>query len=300
MDMNQVTDNRLPRHSNQELLSRVRTAVGNQPLIRALDLDHFTISVRDGVVYLSGHVRSKQLIEATVADEVGKDAIHSELVDDRELAVMVSQSLAAEPDTRFYRLRVEVNHGWVRIFGTVPSSAVQDAVASVAVRHPLVRGVIALPNVAGKSSTPARSPLQPPVRAEVVAAGGTRGRVQQVIINPSNRLVTHMVVQVQGRSTPRSPLETSKHIVPVGNVEAIGHKTIYLRRQDHPLFAYPEVEEADFPLPPPAWRPPYPYEKGSVRWLWKADWQRQPLPLAPVSGSERQTEARTEETTVPA
>jgi sporulation protein YlmC with PRC-barrel domain len=207
--------------------------------------------------------------------------------------------LAADPDTRFYQLRVEVNHGWVRLLGTVPSNAIQDAVASVVARHPLVRGIIALPNVAGNASTPSRAPVQPPVRAEAIAADGTRGRVQQVIINPCNRLVTHVIVEAQRQETPASPVEKSKHIIAVDDIEAVGHKTIYLRRHDHPLYAYPEVGDADFPLPPPGWRPPYPYERGSVRWLWKADWQRQPQPFAPAAGAERRTEVETEETAVP-
>lgn len=87
MDTNRVAIKHDPNLSDRDLFSEVRAALGKQPLIRALDLDHFTISVKDGQVYLIGHVREKQLIEATIAAVVGKQAIHTELVDDRELAI---------------------------------------------------------------------------------------------------------------------------------------------------------------------------------------------------------------------
>lgn len=267
MDTNRVTIGRDPNPSDQDLLSKVRAAVGKQPVIRALDLDHFTISVKDGQVYLAGHVREKQLIEATVAGMVGDRAMHTELVDDRELAGMLAQALAVDPDTRLYRLRVNVDHGWVRIFGTVPSEAVQAAVEEVVAHHPLVRGTVMLPEVAGKPSEGSRAPVQPPIGAEVIAADGSRGRVKQVIIDPCSRLVTHMIVQIEGQEKPGLPAVNREHAIPVEEIVVVGYETIYLRRDRLPLSAYPVFSDDDFALPRPAWTPPYPYTRGTVRWL---------------------------------
>lgn len=261
---------------DQEILGSVWHALRRQPVIRALDLSHITVAVRQTHVYLAGHVSSRRRIEEVVAGVSGVRGLHSELIEDQELAASVALALAADPCTQPYHLRVYADHGWVRVMGEVPSWEVQEAVEAVVAEQPLVRGTLQFPAVAN-AEEPAgryRRAVQPPIGAEVFAVEGPPGRVAQVIIDPRNRLVTHMVVETKPVETgPLGAITSNLVVLPIREIQHVARSTVYLRRDSGPLNTYPYFSRADFPAPSPPWRPPFPYERGAVRWQQKV-WRR--------------------------
>ena len=253
--------------NDQGIISRVRHALQQQPVVSALDLSHINVAVREGNVYLAGHVRSRRPIEETVAGIPDMPGIYSELVDDQELAASVARALASDPRTRSHVFRVYADHGWVRVMGTVPSWEAQEAVEAVIGTQSLVRGVVQLPAIAGEPAPIHRRAVQPPVGAEVIAVEGPRGRVAQVIVDPPSRLVTHMVVETGTQETGLpGPARSNKVVVPVRQIEHVGHNAVYLRRASGALDTYPTFHETDFPPALGSWRPPFPYERASVLW----------------------------------
>jgi hypothetical protein len=259
---------------DRELLDRVWLALQRQPVIRALDLGHMSVAVCRERVSVGGHVRSKRLIEDTVAGIPGVRRVHSELVADQELIAATALGLARFPRTQRYRLRVEADHGWLRLLGEVPSWNAQDAVALVAGAQPAVRGVLQLPAVTGESAGVRRRPVQPPTGAEVAGAERLYGRLAHVIIDPACRLVTHIVVEVDPEKTgPMGAAMSNLVVIPSREIRQVGSNTVYLHRDSGPLNTYPYFNSADFLPPPPAWRAPFPYERGVVRWQREA-WRR--------------------------
>ena len=148
--------------NDQGIISRVRHALQQQPVVSALDLSHINVAVREGNAYLAGHVRSRRPIEETVAGIPDMPGIYSELVDDQELAASVARALASDPRTRSHVFRVYADHGWVRVMGTVPSWEAQEAVEAVIGTQSLVRGVVQLPAIAGEPAPIHRRAVQPP------------------------------------------------------------------------------------------------------------------------------------------
>lgn len=256
---------------DQGITSRVRHALRQQPVVSALDLSYIDVAVREGNVYLAGHVRSRQLIEETVAGIPDMPGIYSELIDDQELTASVVRALASDPRTRSHALRLYVDHGWVRVMGAVPSWEAQEAVEVVIGAQPLVRGVVQLPAIAGEPAPVHRRAVQPPVGAEVIAVEGLHGQVAQVIIDPPSRLLTHMIVETGAQESGQLGAATSsKVVVPVRQIEHVGHNAVYLRRTSGALDTYPTFYEVDFPPPLGSWHPPFPYERDGVRWQRKA------------------------------
>jgi osmotically-inducible protein OsmY/sporulation protein YlmC with PRC-barrel domain len=255
-------------HRNRELPEQVWRVLRQQPVIRALDLGHISVTVRRGRVFLRGHVRSKRLVEETVAGVPGLRGVHSTLVADRELAASVALALSQDPGARPYPLRVDVSHGWLRLLGEVPSWKAQEAVEAVVARQPLVRGVVQLPAVAGEPSDGRRRAIQPPVGAEVIDAHGPPyGRVTQIIIDPYSRLVTHAVVDIPSEANgPMGARTSNLVVVPASEIKQVAPKAVYLRRDSASVATYPFFSSAHFPAPPPVWCPPFPYRNRTVRW----------------------------------
>jgi osmotically-inducible protein OsmY/sporulation protein YlmC with PRC-barrel domain len=260
----------LEKSSNRdrELREQVWRALRQQPVIRALDLGHISVTVRRERVFLAGHVRSKRRIEETVAGVPGLGGVHSTLVADRELAASVALALSQDPGARPYSLRVDVSHGWLRLLGEVPSWKAQEAMEAVVARQPLVRGVVQLPTVAGESSDGRRRAIQPPVGAEVIDAyGPPYGRVTQIIIDPYSRLVTHAVVDIAAEAIgPMGARASNLVVVPASEIKQVAPEAVYLRRDSGNLATYPIFSRAHFPAPPRVWRPPFPYLNRMVRW----------------------------------
>lgn len=192
------------------------------------------------------------------------------MVVDDELVREIAHALAADSRTRPYIIPVGASQGWVQLGGEVPTLEARLAAEEIAAGVPSARGVLTLPHLLGETdhtclATGKRNCLfQPQTGNRVYAKDDPAGKVAAVIINPRNRLVSHVAVEanydLKGRSV------TGKFILPAKAIELATDESLFLYDTLSNLATRPVYEEADFPIAPPEWRPPYPYEPSAVRW----------------------------------
>jgi osmotically-inducible protein OsmY len=261
---------------DDDLLADIWEGIWQVAVIRTHDMHSLSITVHDSVVALEGHMAgtfNRLRVENIARSVPGVVAVRSQVVVDAELDLKVAQALARDARTRPYILPVGASHGWVRVDGTVDNNEVQSAVEVVTARVPAVRGVIGLPRVAGEPPAPPRRAVQPRVGAQVYAQDGRAGVVAQVVINPQNRLVTHLVVgadiaintdDVIGYRTLRGD-----YLVTVEAAELVTAESVILAPNPPSITAYPLFDASAYPPAPFIWRPPYPYAltPGAVRWF---------------------------------
>jgi osmotically-inducible protein OsmY len=252
---------------DEDILEDVWAAVWQADTIHSSDLGNLSITVQQGAVVVSGHLASETnrwRIEACARAVPGVTVVRNDLVVDRELAVEVAQALSLDERTRPHLIAVGSSHGWVRLGGEVPCREAQLAAEEVAGQVPQVRGVIALPRVPGEGPAPARRAVQPRPGASVYGDNGQVGVVAQVVIDPRNRLVTHVVVHAnETLDGKRGP---GDYLVPIDVFDIVNVESLFLARGGSPSAAYPLVDPAVYPLAPSDWQPPYPYTAGDVRW----------------------------------
>jgi hypothetical protein len=231
------------------------------------------VKVQEGTVCIIGHVVKayhRELAENLVKSVSGVQVVQNELVVDSDLVVEVAQALAADSRTQSYIIPVGASHGWVQLGGEVPTLEVRLAAEEVAASVPRVRGVLALPHLPGETGHTCleigkrNCLVQPQIGDRVDAENDLAGKVVEVIIDPHNRLVSHVAVEADYELKGRSV--TEKFIVPATAIELASDENLFLCDTLNDLAARPAYQETDFPIAPSEWRPPYPYELGAVRW----------------------------------
>jgi osmotically-inducible protein OsmY len=251
--------------SDADVLATIEDALWKDPVIRTLDRDSLHFEIHESEVYLSGHVTNamhRRRIEDLISGVRGVNVIHTDITADDQLTTSVAQALASDSRTRPYLIWVGAFHGWLRLSGEVPNSQVRDAAEEVAGRVSRVRGVLDLPRLPGEHPGLQRRPLQPRLATPVYAKDGLAGNVAQVVINPRNRLVSHIAVQTLSGQKARNVF-----LIPVEAIETASESSTFLTDTLHDLEARPVFHDADFPRAPTDWRPPFPYLIGTVRWL---------------------------------
>jgi osmotically-inducible protein OsmY len=256
--------------SDADVLATIEDALWKDPVIRTLDRDSLHFEIHESEVYLSGHVTNamhRRRIEDLISGVRGVNVIHTDITADDQLTTSVAQALASDARTRPYLIWVGAFHGWIRLSGEVPNSHVHEAAEEVAGRVSRVRGVLDLPHLPGERFGVERRPLQPHLATPAYAKDGFAGNVAQVVINPHNRLVSHLAVQLRPARAGYSAGEGEVVLVPVEAIEIANENSVFLTDGLHDLEARPVFHDADFPRAPTDWRPPFPYLIGTVRWL---------------------------------
>jgi osmotically-inducible protein OsmY len=253
--------------TNDGILAEIWAALWKEDAIRSLDLGSLSIAVKDGEVYLYGHLAQQNnlsSIENIAQSVAGVVAVHNYLVTDRELVRQVTQALARDDRTRSFILPVNASHGWIYLGGEVPTRDLQHVAEKVAAGVSSGRGVIGLPSVTGENPTPLKPAVQPLIGSDVYGRNQEEGVVTQVIIQPENRLVTHVVV----RSSEIKDIKLVSHenIVPVKAIDLVNVASLSLVRNAPPLNTYPAFDPDEYPLAEPTWKAPYPYTAGEVLW----------------------------------
>ncbi len=261
------TEQNSPVYSDDRILSRTWDAIRQYEGIRALDIDSLSISVKKGFVLLTGHVSKKyhrDLIEEIACSMPGVSALHNNLAVDSVLAIQVADRLSRDARTRDFILPVGCSNGWVRLGGVVPNRELQIAAEEIAAQEPSVRGVLSRPRVFGENPEPERRAMQPQIQAKVFDYNRQEGVVTQVVVQPRNRLVTHVVVSTSDFCDGK--FEFYEYFVPVEAMEVVNKESILLKRNGPPLNAFPAFEPSHYPLAPLDWQPPYPYSVETVHW----------------------------------
>jgi hypothetical protein len=146
----------------------------------------------------------------------------------------------------------------------VPTAEAQAAAEAVAASVPGVRGVLTLPRVVGEQPRRARRPHQPLAGQAVYARDGSAGRVARVVINPLNRLVSHIVIDSNielSERVIRRPL-----VVPAEALLRVTDGGVFVTDTLAELVARPSYEAESFQRPGWQWQPPYPYGWSQVLW----------------------------------
>lgn len=253
---------------DRNILAELWMAFRNIDTLRSIDLQDLSVTVEDGHVFLSGHVAKDlhyQLMESIARSVTGVLAVHNHLVTDQGLVLQVCQSLARDEQLRPLVLPVYSAHGWITLGGQVPNPEFQQAAETAAAQVPTVRGVIGLPRLTGETESGHRPAIQPAIQARVYTQNGMEGLVNQVVIRPENRLVTHAVVQLNPPEDGRPA--AGEILVPVEAMEVVSDEEIILKRDVAALKDFAAFSAGDYPIAPLTWQPPYPYPFGRVRWL---------------------------------
>jgi osmotically-inducible protein OsmY len=255
---------------DDDVLADIGDRLWQDKTTRDSERSALAIEVRDGEVFLAGHVTSLRYrgrVVELIRGIRGVRGICNNLVADPELVGEVVQALAADARTRPAVIRVGAFHGWVHLAGEVPDQATRRAAEELAAGVACVRGVLALPHLPIGESAGAelRRPLQPRVGQGVHAADGPAGRVECVVLDPRSRLASHVVVAgdlvIDGRSVPGT------RVVPIAAVARANEGGVFLVEPLSTLAERPAYRAADFQRPPLAWQLPFPYVAGDVRWL---------------------------------
>ena len=288
--------------TNDGILSDMWDRLLKEDTIRCLDLGSLSIDVKNGEIYLYGHIAQQnnlQLIESIARSMVGVVAVHNHLVLDRDLIIQVAQALASDEHTRPYILPVDAYHGWIHLGGVVPTREIQHVVEKVVGGVSDVRGVVTLPWISGESPNRPCCAVQPRIGAMVYGEMGEAGVITRVVIQPENRLVTHVVIcSTEIRDANMVARET---IVPVKAIARVNKESIFLQRNGrklakpaHVLNAYPVLDPDDYPLAPFTWKAPYPYTAGEVLWSLEGIFEAESRP-----GSRPETKPGTESVGAP-
>jgi osmotically-inducible protein OsmY len=249
------------------ILADIWDALWKVDTFRSLDLGSLSIDVKDGEVYLDGHLAqeyNRPLIVSIAQSVAGVVAVHSHLVLDCDLIIRVAQALANDERTRPYILPVDAFHGWIHVGGEVPTCELQQVVEKIVAGVLDVRGVTLLPRIAGENSTIPHRSAQPRIGAVVYGKDGEVGIITQVVIQPDNRLVTHVVVR--SKELTDGNLVARETVIPLEVSDLVKNESIILQRNGPSLKAFPAFDPDEYPLAPFTWQAPYPYTAGEVRW----------------------------------
>lgn len=250
----------------------IERALRNDDVLRAIESYEMAVHVKNGVVYLSGHIvnsTSRSLIERALGAIPGLLGIQNNLVLDDQLTRQVAGSLGTLEHTYGCKFFTGASHGVISLNGMVSDDHVKSLAEKKVSSHPSVRGVINNVRVSGAEGELSDSPfLQPTLGETIYFRDGISGTVKQVIINPDNRRVVAMTVWVQfaNQQQELKSLNSGKALSPerlvVLSMDLVRYMTKvsgFLHINSSEKSRYMDFDAASFRTPDVDWSPPYPY-----------------------------------------
>ena len=271
-----VTGSGIPLSSGQQTDAAIKDivmrALWDDDVLRAVDYHEIDVHVKNGVLYLSGHIMSSSSqgrINNAISSIPGISKIQNNLVLDDNLTLDVASSLAELEYAQDCKFFIGTAHGVVSVNGIVKNENIKLLAEKRISDHPSVRGVINNIHVTGHDLKVPNQPFQQPTIGEVIYfLDGIAGRVKQVIVNPNNRRVIAMTVLGK-------PVDLLQAIKPLGNGESQSQDRLlvirmssvrYITRVSGFLYIsskeknrYLDFDPSHFSPPEKDWTPPYPY-----------------------------------------
>jgi len=241
-------------------------------VLRAIEYSEIDVHVKNGVVYLDGHIvsaASQNRIENAMRAIPGILGIRNNLVLDDRLTLEVATSLGKLEHTYDCKFFTGASHGVVSLNGIVSDENVKLLAEKCAASNPNVRGVINNVRVSGTELELQDQPfLQPTIGEIIYFLDGISGVVKQVIMNPNNRRVIAMTVQ--GKFTDRryelhsltdgkAQLPEQLVAVPMSVVRYLTKASGFLYINSTERNRYTDFDAGTFIVPNKDWLPPYPY-----------------------------------------
>ena len=264
----------------------INNALWKDDVLRALDYYEIDVRVKNGVVYLNGHIAgstSQSRIENAMRTIPGILEIKNNLVLDDKLTMEVAGSLAKLEHTFNCKFFTGVTHGWVVLHGEVSSEDVRISAEQCAASHPNVRGVINSIRVPGVDLDiqDQQRLAQPPIGKKIYFLDGLSGIVRQVVINPDNRRVVAITIQGYFNESRRnltysnfSGGQSVKQllVIPMRVMGYVTKNSGFLTIQSTDSTNYQDFDSSMFKAPNIDWVPPYPYCPDEV--LFPVEYQR--------------------------
>jgi osmotically-inducible protein OsmY len=270
--------------TDEAIKDSISHALWKDSVLRAIEYEQIDVHVRNGAVFLSGHIvntSSWNRIEQAIRAIPGIQGFQNDLVLDDRLTNQVAASLGILEHIHDCKFFTGVSHGLVSLNGIVPDERVQLLAEKCAADHPNVRGVINHIRVSGKElGLPEQPFLQPMIGETIYFLDGLHGVVRQVVMNPNNRRVIAMTVQGQfvdqtqklqylNDGGIRSP---ERHmVIPMDLVRFLTRDSGFLRISSNDQGRDLDFNPASFITPNVDWTPPYPYCPDDV--LFPAEYQ---------------------------
>jgi hypothetical protein len=258
-------------------VAAVIQALWEDTILRRTEYRQIHVEAKNGIAYLSGYVSSPSMSAgaekaAYKADGVWQVVNH--LAIDSEMQLAVSQAIGNDPLTRKGRIFVGVNNGFVTLSGVAPGLAARSIAQEQAAGISGIRGVLNSIRVHGVEMDLQNSrALQPVIGATIYATDIIVGRVDKVIINPKNRLVTAMISNTVLPDTDQMDanwLWNEHHhsarslIIPIETVRHLTSTSIFLKEKGEVVAGFNDFDAALYLTAPKGWEPPYPYKHADI------------------------------------
>jgi osmotically-inducible protein OsmY len=263
----------------------INNALWKDDVLRALDYYEIDVRVKNGVVYLNGHIAgssSQSRIGNAMRAIPNILEIKNNLVLDDKLTIEVAGSLAKLEHAFNCKFFTGVSHGAVVLHGKVSNMEVRMSAEQSAASHPKVRGVINYIRVPGVDlGIQDQHLVQPPIGKKMYFLDGISGIVRQVVINPNNRRVVAIIIQGHFDELQRNltlsniSYGQSAEQLLVIPMRVMGHVTKssgFLTIQSTDSTNYQDFDSSMFKTPNIDWVPPYPYCPDEV--LFPVEYQR--------------------------
>jgi osmotically-inducible protein OsmY len=258
--------------SDAALKESISHALWKDDVLRAIEYEQIEVYVKNGTVYLSGHIvntNSRNRIENAIRAVPGIQGFRNDLVLDDQLTNQVASSLGALEHIYDCKFFTGASHGLVSLNGIVPNESVKMMAEKCAADHPNVRGVINHIHVSGKQAGVPHQPfLQPLIGETIYFLDGPSGVVKQVIMNPNNRRVIAMTVQVrfadplndvQSLNNGGNQSPDRQMVIPMDQIRFLSRDSGFLQMNSSERGRDLDFEPGSFISPKMNWRPPYPY-----------------------------------------
>jgi osmotically-inducible protein OsmY len=250
----------------------INNALWKDDVLRVLEYNEIDVRVKNGVVYLNGHIvglSSQNRIMNAIQFIPGILEIKNGLVLDDRLTLEVAESLGKLEHTFNCKFFTGVSHGAVVLHGEVSSVDIRRSAEQCAASHPQARGVINSIRVPGVDLDIQDYRLvQPSIGEKMYFLDGITGIVKQVVINPNNRRVVAITIQGYFDGS-RQNLTYSNFsggqsvkqllVIPMRVMGYVTKNSGFLTIQSTDATNYQEFDASLFSAPNRDWVPPYPY-----------------------------------------
>jgi osmotically-inducible protein OsmY len=247
-------------------------ALWKDDVLRAIESYEMVVHVKNGVVYLNGHIvnaTSQSRIQNAIGAIPGILGIQNNLVLDDKLTLEVARSLGELEHTYHCKFFTGASHGVISLNGIVSNENVKLLAEKRVANHPNVRGVVNNIHVSGSEPDSPEQPfLQPTIGESIYFVDGISGVVKQVIMNPNNRRVVAMIVWAKF-ATQRQELKSLNGgkalsperlvVVPMDVVRYMTKVSGFLLIDSKENKRYMDFDPTRFSPPKNDWKAPYPY-----------------------------------------
>ena len=252
------------------ILDDVEHAIGDDEVLRRIDLPTLRIQVRDGRVLLRGNVATRphgERIDAIVRKVRGVREVANQLVADDDLAQAVAGALGEDPLTRSDFFRVASTHGVVRLSTRLLHGDAFETAEAIASRVPGVRAVV----IVDPDSHEEPAVLLPAIGTTIYCQDGELGKLERVVVSRSSRQVIELVVAAklhpdvaQDLYGDARPVE-HELVVPLPYLERVVPAGIFLAMTIGQADRLPRYEADKYATPDASWRPSIDYRAEDVR-----------------------------------